>query len=402
MTAPSSSPKVLFAVIVAVVVGLNGCSTSAPSQTKFMQSKDISVSAEELRIKVRALAAPFSGIMEEVADEFIQTYNEPEWIRLALLWKINGIPAMQRSLFVQDPLAALLDTWVLLAQMRDYFVTGPGSDAERVGRAFALGAIDRMEEQIEQLALSISADGNVDDVRDLVYEVAAETAIDTSFATRPATSAELAKFTAEAEPGIGTAVGALTTSLGDVWSRMDVYTAFLPKQARWQAELMVLDIAGDTDPGDVFDHIASLTESIDRIAATVETAPELVADEREIILQVLQQERMIALQAFHDELTTAYKFISRERIAAISESLAAEREATLEALTRERIATLQAIHEERVAAMADLDSIVGGLSEDALTRLVDRLFVRILLLLVVMAIGAAVVARIVVRGRTGG
>lgn len=37
------------------------------------------------------------------------------------MWLTNGIPAMQQALFQPDPLAALLDDWFLVAQMRHYF-----------------------------------------------------------------------------------------------------------------------------------------------------------------------------------------------------------------------------------------------------------------------------------------
>jgi hypothetical protein len=366
-----------------------------------MEKTDISISAEELRIRVRALAIPFSGIMEEAADQFMKENDEPEWIRRALLWKINGIPAIQRSLFVQDPLAALLDTWVLVAQMRLYFEGGPGSDAEHIGRTHALRAVDRMEDRLKALALSISADGDIDHGVDLVYKIAAKAEINESFTTRAATSAELAEFTAEASPGIGSAVGALTTSLGDVWSRMDVYTVFLPKQARWQAEYMVLELAAGTDPKEIVESISNITDSIDRIATTVEVAPGLLSEEREIVLRTLQEERIIALRTLQEELKTAYEFISNERIAMFSESLAAERKAMLEALTVERIATMEAIRDERIAAMRDLDAIVGGLAEESMVRIVDRLFIRLLILIAFLIVGAAIIAYIVARTVAG-
>jgi len=400
MTTDSANRKtILLVCVVAVTIGgvIIGCSTSAPRQTNFMQQTDIKISAEELRVRVRALAAPFSGILEQSADKYLEYTNDPEEIRAALLFKINGIPAMQRALFVQDPLAALLDAWVLLAQMRLHYENELETDPTHEGRRQASVAVGRMEDRLENLARSISPTGEIDHIKEIVYNVAKETPIDETFTTRSPTEAQLAKFTAEAKPGIGAAVGALTTSLGDVWARMDVYTAYLPKQARWQAELMVAELAGSRDPGMVFDSIDSITASIDSIAETVAEAPDLVSEEREAILRALQAERVIALKVFHDELTAAYEFISRERIAAISGSLATERKATLEALTQERIATLQAIHEERVAAMAELDGIVGGLSEDAMARLVDRLFVRILVLLTVLIIGAAIVAFIIAR-----
>ena len=378
----------ICAIVVTTGILIPACNTTAPRQTKFMEQRGITVSAEELRIQVRSLAAPFSGIMEEIADQFLENSQDPAEIRLGLLWKTNGIPAIQRSLFVQDPLAALFDTWVLLAQIRNYFETGPGSEPGRRGRDFAFDGIDRMEGQIELLVRSVSATDDIEAPRNLVYQAAAKAEVDTTFATRPSTEAQLAKFTAEAKPGIGTAVGALTTGLGDLWARLDVYSAFLPKQARWQAELMVVELAGGRDPGVVFDNLEAITASIDRIAETVEAAPDLVTSEREAVLQALQQERIIALKTFQEEFARAYEFISRERVAAFTEGIAAEREAALEALTRERIATLETIHEERVATLLELEAIVGGLAEDAMTRTVDHIFVRVIQLFIVFAVVA--------------
>ncbi len=383
--------------LMVVAISLPACSTSAPKQTKFMQGTDVVVSAEELRIQVRALAAPFSGIMEEAGDQYLEYTDDPEEIRAALLWKINGIPAMQRALFVQDPLAALLDAWVLTAQARVHFERQLDNDAGHRGRRHALEAVRRMEDRIEELARSISATGEIDHIRKLVYEIAHATSVDETFTTRPATEAQLAKFTAEAKPGIGAAVGTLTTGVGDLWARLDVYTAFLPKQARWQAELMIVELAGGRDPGVVFDNLENFTASIDRIAATFEAAPDLVTSEREAILRALQQERIIALKTFQEELVKAYEFITRERVAAFTEGMAAEREAALAALTMERIATLDAIHEERIATMDELETIVGGLSEDAMTRLVDRIFVRLLVLIVIVGALAAVAGFFFVR-----
>src|SRR5262249_26331805 len=73
----------------------------------------------ELRIRVRALAGRFSGVLEALADDLSRRAADPA-ARLSLTrLKINGIPAIQAALFEPDPIAALLDTWVLLVQLDD-------------------------------------------------------------------------------------------------------------------------------------------------------------------------------------------------------------------------------------------------------------------------------------------
>jgi hypothetical protein len=370
-----------------VVAGL-GCSFTAPSQTRFMRKADIDVSAEELRIRVRGLAGPFSGIMEEAADDYLEVSTDPEGRRRALLFKINGIPAMQTALFDQDPLAALLDAWVLVAQMR-LFITDAANETTPESRTHMKRAVDRMEEQIEELATSISVDGDISEIRDRVYAAAEETPIDVSFVTRRSTATEIADFTAETSPGLRSAVGQLSFGLGDVWARMDVYAAYVPKQARWQAELVAADLFGGRDPGTTIDDFSRLTDSIDRIADTVEQAPGLVESERREILDALTHERIAVLEAIHRELLGMYSFVDQQRRTTFENEIVAQREAILTMLTKERIAIVEAIGAERRAMVEEMDDVVGGLAEDAMLRVVDRLFLRLLQLLAVAAVLAA-------------
>jgi hypothetical protein len=355
-----------------------------------MKQADVDVSAEELRIKVRALAVPFSGMLEEAADEHLATALDPDQRRRALVFKINGIPVMQNALFDPDPLAALLDAWVLVAQLRVFVETGRGFQYPEQEKTPILKAVDRMERQIEDLAVSISATGDISTIRGRVYEVARNTPPEVTFTTRPSMQSQLAAFTAEAKPGLGKAIGQLSHSIGDVLARLDVYTAFIPKQARWQAELMIADMMAGRDVGGTLNDFSSMTDSFDRIAATIEKAPHIIESERKHVLKILQEERIIALDAIREQLVLAFDRLAMERDKTIYEGLRAERIAMMETLTQERIAILDTIREERMATLEELDQIVGGLAEDAMRRVVDHAFVRVLQLLALLVLVALV------------
>jgi hypothetical protein len=396
MMALQQSGRVFAAIALILAVLGAACTMKAPSQTRFMkEGGDLEVSAEELRIKVRALALPFSGIIEEASDRLILASPDSDTRIRALRFKANAIPAVQSALFKQDPLAALHDIWALVIQIRDFVSDEVAVDIPPEQRAIALEAVDRMEKDVEALARSITTPDNFEDARELVHRWAAANPIEESLVSRRATDAELAAFTAEANPGLTKTIGTLSTGLGDVWSRLDVYSAFLPKQARWQAELAVTELMAGADPATVLADLHRITDAIDRISLTVEQAPGLVASEREEVLRTLQEERIIALETLHQEITTAYEFISQERINLIERSLRQERVAILEALTAERIAILEAISQERIAAMEELDRVAGGLAENAMRRVVDHLFLRLAQLLAVLLV-IAVIAGVVV------
>jgi hypothetical protein len=81
-------------------------------------------------------------------------------------------------------------------------------------------------------------------------------------------------------------------------------------------------------------------------------------------------------------------------------AVSGERVAVLSALHDERLATQEFVSAERVAAIAEIDRLGRGwidLGFERTNDLVDRLFIRIVILLAVAMLGAAVLALIVVR-----
>jgi hypothetical protein len=395
--------KGLVAGGIALTLALTGCSTTGPTQTRFMREQtELEISAEELRIRVRALAMPLSGMMEEGADALLETSDDPDTRIAALRWKINGIPAVQSALFNPDPLAALMDAWTLMAQMRLFFDRGAGTDLPENQMRNALETIDRMEREIEALVREISRPGGFERGRDTVYRWAEDNPIDLHITSRRSTAAELAAFTAEASPGIRKAVGGLSLGLGDVWARLDTYAAWMPKQARWQAELLVDRVLAGEDAGGALSDFTRLTDAIGDIAVTVQGAPDLVSSEREALLEALQEERVAALETLNREFLAAVDTILEERIRTAEEVIGRERQAVLEALAAERVAVLEALHRERVATIEDLDRVLGGLAEDSMRRVVDHAFVRLLQLVAIIAVligfGAALLGRFVRRG----
>jgi hypothetical protein len=355
------------------------------------EQTELDISAEELRVRVRSLAMPFSGIIEEAADDLEASSPDGAMHVLALRWKTNVIPAMQSAVFETDPLAALLDAWTLIAQMRLFFEEVAEDRVPSEARSAGLAAADRMEREIERLVRSVVQTGGAERARTEVYRWASANPIELSITSRRSAIGDLAALTAEANPGIRTAIGGLTLGMGDVWARLDTYSAWLPKQARWQAELAVSRILSGGEVGSAFEDFSTLSEAIDDIAATVRTTPDLVTGEREAILEALQAERIAALETLNREFLAAVDTILAKRLSNAGSIVERERIATPEARTAERIAVLEAIHRERTATMEDLDRVVGGLAEDAIRRVVDHFFVRALqLLAIVLALAIAV------------
>ena len=89
----------------------------------------------QIRLRLRAMVGPACGEIEQTADQISAGTTNAAVQRAALLWKIEGVPALRAALFQPDPYTAQFDSWVLCFQMADYFETGPGQAVAWARRA---------------------------------------------------------------------------------------------------------------------------------------------------------------------------------------------------------------------------------------------------------------------------
>ncbi len=381
--------------VLLMLVVVAACVTKGPRQTKLMKSTEMTISAAALRVQVRSLADRFSGLMEEVGEEVLRDESDPTARRNALLWLTNGIPAMQQALFQPDPLAALLDGWFLIAQMRTYFerVAADGMSARKLD--LANRALDSMEADLKLIIENSGPNVSYERGRQLVYERAAEIPIDESFASRRGSAAFLAEFTARAGGGALRSIGSVTETVEDLVARIDLNAEYIPKLARWQAMILITDQGFDTTPESLenLQYLEFVASEVERLSPLVETLPELVSEERAAVLE-----------AFDAYLTRTLAFVNQQRAILMHEDVQAERVAILATLRGERIAVFEAIAEERnivldalraerAATFEDLDALM----DEAFTREVNKMFARGLILVGLLLVGFAGITYLGVR-----
>jgi hypothetical protein len=162
---------------------------------------------------------------------------------------------------------------------------------------------------------------------------------------------------------LGEAVADITVTADDVHREMQIYSDHLFRQARWEVELLMVDLQDEAvlplaeravksseSAVATFDRLAP---AIERAADAASTAPALVSDERKELVKAL-----------HEDLTETVTFLQNERLATvkqISDQISDERIAALSHLTEERIAALKEIHatiaEERIEGMKELHAM---------------------------------------------
>ena len=99
-----------------VAIVATGCRcASREVKTQAGGMKDINLTWNQIRLRMRALVGPLCGEIEQAADRIAAGTTNRTVQRAALEWKIEAVPAMRGALFQPDPLTALVDVWAVWA-----------------------------------------------------------------------------------------------------------------------------------------------------------------------------------------------------------------------------------------------------------------------------------------------
>lgn len=372
-----------MARLVPLVLILTSCQISfAPrpldSISQLHDPADISATTEQARLRLRSLVDPMCGEIEATADRIIGQSDSSAMRRTALEWKSQAVPAMREALFQPRPVVALFDSWGLSFQMIDYFSSGAGSRSFGIHRKLALECSMRLESEFHAVAASFTESGMVDDARHQVRNWAAAHPIHGPIAHRESATSLATKI--DLGPGFSGAevIGSLALTADDLNRKLEVYSDQLVRQGRWEAELLAIDLGGDLKLSDMVslgerttgsveriedvfskidgsfgratDSVDTIVPLLERLTATAEKAPDLLARERAVTVEAIQGELGRTIDFAREERATALDFIS------------AEREVALQTLH-------EAIIEERKVITRDV--------EDITSRAIDRAFRRL-------------------------
>jgi hypothetical protein len=354
-------------------------------------SKDVAATYNQVRLRVRAMVGPACGEIEQTADQIVTGTTNTSVQRAALLWKIEGVPALRAALFQPDPYTAQFDSWVLYFQMADYFETGPGKAWLGDASPIAVAACRRLEQEMNRVAASMTFSGDVTKGRAFAKKWARDHPIRHSISDRESTLSRVLERDSAGSISTGQAVAEITTTVDDLNRRLEIYSDQLFRQGRWEAELFKSELMADLpvvqalplaeravkSAEQAVATVDRLAPAIERAVGVAETAPKWIATEREA-----------AIKAVQDELTRTIKFVQEERVAA------------LDRLTSERLAAIKDLQTTVVAERKALTSDIEQIS----LKVVDHAFWRATQLLagvlVVFAIGLAFTVVVFKRTRT--
>jgi hypothetical protein len=367
--------NLILSIIMVVTASftINGC-FSAPTETALMKEAGVKVSITEYKIRLTEFGYRFSGIVELSADEIISQSPDNEIKKQALLWKIYAIPAMIRSISINDPFAAGVDSWILSVQMLQYFEDGYGKDLFGDYQDIAITASKLIVSDIENLAREIKRGDDISRGRKITSNWTKKHPLKNNKFLRLSALDTVAHVIGSEGYSLGGTVENIAISVVELKNQVTLYTDYLPKQIKWQAEYELYNFLGDSLIEQFVNKIDRVILSTEKISNTIEESPELVKEIQFSTLLEIDKQRLETLE-----------MISQERMA------------VLEAVTMERIALMEQIHTERTESLDRIEEIAGKtINQSSLfaADVIDKIFWRVLIILAVVFIGGVVTIRL--------
>ena len=346
-----------------------GCRSTPdrPPLTSELSGQDVTTA--QINYQLFDFVTRFSREVERSADQIAGSSYDVRVRRNALLWKLYAIPASCLAMEHSDPLAILVDLWALCAQQTAYFESGAGMDAFGSQQAVAIQAARAIESEISGVAAKLVKPDAFVLARQEIAEWADAHPLEDHLFARGSIITMLADAFPDRPKGIFQTLNTVQGELADFKGRLALHVDALPRQARWQAELLVDEAVGPL------------------VGAQMTNAFRMVALEREAILAAINRQRMETLEVLRAERVAVLQSVSDQRVATLEES----RKIMEEMLARtgrmadaQRDAVLQAVSAERKALFAELRAEPMTLRHDVeplVTSAMDRAFGRVFLLL---------------------
>ncbi len=376
------SPFVVI-IILALSIHANLCAQNDKNPFFKKKRNKVDVSNLELRLRLTDFFIRYTELVEETADRIYNDTNDPEIKRAALMWKIYGISAMNKAINMPDPIASFYNAWPLTKQSIIFFESGYGKETLGEYHTIALDQCIEMEIKLDSIIINIGGKQSFLDSEPVINDWVKTHPIKDFYFTRESTLEYFAEWLGQTHFGIGGSVATMTEQMIDLSNRINIYADILPRQARWQADFALMNYLEDTSF--ILGRIDQLILSLERVSKTIESSPDIIDYNRDLILDDIERQRKETLALLIRERKTVIDQLIKERIEIVN------------VLANERLTVLDQMESEREIVMEELRKLSGDLvlqSGQEIERIVDKIFWRTVILLLV--VGVFVVVSVII------
>jgi hypothetical protein len=350
---------------------------------------------DALRIRLQEYSITFAAQVDRAATSIEQRAADPAIRRNALLWRLRAVSEMRKACFREGALSGLIDAWTLVRQMDQLFTTGAGATAFGQFQPEAVGVSRHVLDQMQEIAdsIAVSPDARDELERDVVDPwVVANPLPDLTF-VRESPVARFAEQ-AQARGDVFQSVGTIEELLRSLAQQARIYLADLPEQVRGEIDLLRADVLPADALAAAQSDLHSSAAAMDRLATTAESAPSLVREERQAVLDEIDRQRALVMTAVSTEREQAINAVAGDfafERSKLMTDVDAERVDTLRWATGERRETMEDVHRELTDAVKALHAERVAFSDD-MRHVIDAVLLRIALLVIAGVVLAPVVA----------
>jgi hypothetical protein len=351
------------AAVVLLLAAAVACAPNVrPASPTVSTAAGVTTPADRLRIESIEIGRRFAARVERVSEAIQDSTRDPAIWRHAQLWKINATQAAQDAVFRFEPLVSILDLYALAVQQRTFFTTPPGDTLFGPYQSMVVTSVEGIRDDLKRYLGTVLPPGREGRMIDTVDAWAARFPITTEQFSRYSIEGSAARLISADETSIFSAVGSVEQTVRTLDGRVAMIQGSLPKQARWQAELLVRELVPASDRDSLIRGLSRATVAIDRLSLTAGELPGLVTGEREAVLEAVSRERELVVDA-----------------------ITAEREAVLLALREGGAAALVAVDSQRRAFLVELEAATLRIKEATIRELdvvVDDAIMKVALFIV--------------------
>lgn len=327
---------------------LAGCNTTPakPSLMANMAKEDITV--YQLRAMDYEYASQFAQLVAACALRIASASRDALVREQAYQWRMWAMPQARAAAFDQDPLAGLIELWVLAGQQRQFFADGNGRDWFGDSPECATETTETLERDAKQLMATVLGQGEMGRMSEVVQAWIDAHPIEGELFVRPTARADLASLVPAEKHGGLKAVGSMEETLRDLSDRVTILSVQTPAEVRWQAEYLVNSLFEDR----VHEPIDSMVGSMSELTDFLSTFEGTLSAQTAALLSGIERERIT-----------------------IFDAIEAERDAILEAIDEGSDSILSTVDARIASTTAQLDEVGKGLIDHFFMRLVEVLAV---------------------------
>ena len=379
-----------WALIFVLPFTVLGCQALQSSDGLLEQeSPNAKVSSRQLRIVLDDLVLQYSSQVELAADQIIAENKDPRVCKNALMWKMNGIASCFQAASRRDPLGAYFDIWILNKQALGLFDSSNESPLFGESQQIAISATQQIELMLAEVLDLIGDDLPVNEAFAITF--AQEHPIHDLYFKRASITANYTKYIDSIKikgPELLGVVGDIDQQLDQLQRLSSMYAEFLPKQARWNGELMIMETLQSNAVIASLQNMSLAANGVAAIADTTQAIPNLIERERNLLNDAITDERIATMAALEKMRSETLNSFQEERIA-VMKKIESERDTVLNAVQEQRIAATKDLSQLGTDSFVKVDQVLDAKIDDIAKHgsdLIDHGFWRLLQLLGTLAV----------------